>query len=72
MKKVAHTVHEDRPGLLPREGELKAIRPEAEVEALLKVVAWNAAPAFREGFCITVFASWAYRCFRNQVLVATA
>lgn len=54
VEKIAHAVQEDRPWLLPCKGKVKAIRPQAEVEALLVGMARNAAPAFGEGFSVAM------------------
>ncbi len=59
MEHVVHAVSENHARLLPNQGHLKAVGPQAHLETLLVVMTWNPAPPLREGFGVAVLAAWA-------------
>src|SRR5205823_2935574 len=60
VEKVAHRVHEDHSRAAPLQRLAQALRPQAEVEPLLVMMAANAAPPLGEGLRVTVGAPRAH------------
>ncbi len=68
VEKVAHAVHEDRPGLLPSHGKVKTLRPEPKIKPLFEVVTGNSTPTLCKDLGIATLATRAdLRAARHRI-----